>query len=442
MDRVEGTLSQLGSEALRIAAELIRFDTTNTGDSASVGERAAAEYAMGLLEEVGYQPQYFESAPRRGTVLLRIEGRDAGRPALVLHGHLDVVPAEAGDWRVDPFSGEIIDGYLWGRGAVDMKDMAGMMLAVVRQWARSGTRPPRDVLFCFFADEEAGGRLGSHWTVEHQPEFFADATEAVGEVGGYATYVAGQRVYLLQTAEKGLSWLRLVANGTAGHGSAENPDNAVVHLVEALERITRHVWPSQLGPTMRQLLSGAADLAGLPIDLADPASWEPVLAAFGPAKRWVTPSTATACNLTGLAAGGKVNVVPGQATGLIDMRPLPGQSAWALEQMAELAGPQVSVEIINQDAGMEAPLTGDLVTEMQAALHRADPAGTVLPYMLPGGTDAKALSQLGIAGYGFTPLLLPAGFDFTAMFHGVDERVPVSAVGFGAEVLADFLAHC
>ena len=442
MGRVEGTLSQLGSEALRIAADLIKIDTTNTGDGASVGERTAAEYAMGLLQEVGYTPAYFESTPRRGTVLLRIEGHDAGRPALVLHGHLDVVPAEAEAWQVDPFGGEIIDGCLWGRGAVDMKDMAGMMLAVVRQWARTGTKPPRDVLLCFFADEEAGGRLGSHWTVEHRPEFFAGATQAVGEVGGYATYVAGRRVYLLQTAEKGLTWLRLVATGTAGHGSADNPDNAVTHLVEALQRITQHVWPSQLNSTMRQLLAGAADLAGLSVDLADPASWAPVLAAFGPAERWVTPATASACNLTGLAAGGKVNVVPGQATGLIDLRPVPGQSAAALAQIEDLAGPKVRVEVINQDRGLEAPLTGDLVTAMRAALERADPAGTVLPYMLPGGTDAKALSRLGIDGYGFTPLLLPAGFDFTAMFHGVDERVPVSAIGFGAEVLADFLAHC
>jgi len=440
--RVEGTTTDLGTEALRIATELIRLDTTNTGDSTSVGERQAAQYVMGLLQEVGYQPQYFESEPRRGTVLLRIEGSDAGRPGLVLHGHLDVVPAEAMDWQTDPFGGEIIDGYLWGRGAVDMKDMDAMMLAVVRQWAQQGLRPPRDVLLCFFADEEAGGRLGSHWTVEHHAEFFAGATEAVGEVGGYSTYVAGRRVYLLQTAEKGLTWLRLVARGTAGHGSASNPDNAVVHLVNALQRVARQAWPGHLNSTMQQLLSGAADLAGLPIDLAEPDSWEPVLAAFGPARRWVAPSTATACNLTGLQGGSKVNVVPGQASGLVDMRPLPGHSAPALEQIEVLAGPHVSVEQINQDAGIEAPIDCDLVQAMQAALNRADPEAAVLPYMMPGGTDAKALSRLGIAGYGFAPLQLPVGFDFTAMFHGVDERVPVQAIDFGANVLADFLAHC
>ncbi|MDR1823741.1 MAG: M20/M25/M40 family metallo-hydrolase [Bifidobacteriaceae bacterium] len=432
--------SLLATETLQICRDLIRLDTTNTGDDTSVGERTAAEYVIGLLQEVGLQPFYAESQPRRGSLVVRIEGADAARPALVLHGHLDVVPAAAGDWSVDPFGAEVSDdGLLWGRGAVDMKDMDAMMLAVVRDWARSGTKPPRDIILCFFADEEHGGWLGSHWLVDHHPELFEGATEAVGEVGGYSTWVNGRRVYLIQTAEKGIAWLRLVAKGTAGHGSAVNPDNAVAHLVAAADAIARHAWPLHLTPAMRALLDGVAALTGLPLDPEDPASVRAVIDALGPAKRFVAASTGTSVNLTGLTAGYKVNVVPGAATATVDMRPVPGGRDEAWETVRRLAGPHVRVETISDDVPVENPFDVPLAGQMAAALRRADPGAVVLPYLLAAGTDAKALSKLGIRGYGFVPLSLPPDFDFTAMFHGVDERVPVASLAAGVAVLKDFL---
>ena len=433
-------MDAMGQRALSIAQDLIRIDTTNTGDSASKGERQAAEYVVGLLEDCGYQPIYIESEPRRGSVLLRIEGHDAAKPPLILHGHLDVVPAQAERWTVDPFGGQISDGYLWGRGAVDMKNMVAMILALIEHWAASGQRPARDLLVGFFADEEAGGRKGAHWLIDHHPDFFIGAEEAVGEVGGFSTMVAGQRAYLLQTAEKGIAWLQLVATGTAGHGSARNPDNAVVHLVDALTRVRDIAWPIRWTETVRRLLSGAAELAGLNLDLDDPDSVEAVLAAFGPASRWVAPSIATSCNLTGLEAGDKVNVVPDQASALLDIRPLPGQHNQVFDQVGQAAGRNVRVETVNIDTGLEAPIDSPIVQAMTEALAKADPKAVVLPYMLPAGTDAKALSRLGIAGYGFTPMQLPPSFDFTAMFHGIDERVPVQTFGFGTGVLGDFLA--
>ncbi|MCL1898369.1 MAG: M20/M25/M40 family metallo-hydrolase, partial [Micrococcales bacterium] len=312
-------MDAVGQRALSIAQDLIRFDTTNTGDSASQGERQAAEYVIGLLQDCGYQPIYLESEPRRGNVMLRIEGHDDGKPPLVLHGHLDVVPAQSESWTVDPFGVQISDGFLWGRGAVDMKNFDAVILALIEYWAATGQRPARDLLVCFFADEEAGGRKGAHWLVDHHPDFFIGAEEAVGEVGGFSTMVAGQRTYLLQTAEKGIAWLQLVARGTAGHGSARNTDNAVFHLVEALTRVTRIAWPISWNETVRRLLTGAAELAGLSLDWDDPTSLEAVVAAFGPASRWVASSIATSCNLTGLAAGGKINVVPEQASALLDI---------------------------------------------------------------------------------------------------------------------------
>jgi acetylornithine deacetylase/succinyl-diaminopimelate desuccinylase-like protein len=317
-----------------------------------------------------------------------------------------------------------------------------MMIAIARDMVRRDWRPARDIVFAFFADEEAGGRLGAHWCVDNHPELFAGATEAIGEVGGFSTEVAGRRAYLIQTAEKGLMWLRAVARGTAGHGSAANPDNAVRHIVEAAGRLAAHPWPVELTPTVTALFAGIAELTGLPFDLdnpREPTAIEALLAALGPARRFAATAIGTAVNPTGLAGGQKVNVVPSQAQASFDIRPLPGARDRVLAQVKSLLGPRVELEFLGDDIGVEAPFECDLVDAMAAALERADPGAVALPYMLSAGTDAKSLAGLGIRGYGFVPLRLPSGFDFTAMFHGVDERVPVESIEFGTRVLADLL---
>jgi acetylornithine deacetylase/succinyl-diaminopimelate desuccinylase-like protein len=433
--------NRIAAETVEYCAELIRFDTTNTGDDSSRGERAAAEYTMGLLTEVGYEPVYVESRPRRGSVFLRIAGTDPGAPALVVHGHLDVVPAQEDEWSVPPFAGVVQGGAIWGRGAVDMKDMDAMMIACARDMAKSGWRPRRDLVLAFFADEESGGGLGAKWCVEHRPELFAGATEAVGEVGGFSTSIGGRRAYLIQTAEKGLMWLRLAMRGTAGHGSAANPDNAVSHLADAVARLAAYPWPVHVSPAVEGLLRGTAELVGIGYD-EDPGTLDRLLDALGPVRRFVAPTLGTACNPTGLRAGYKANVVPSQAEATLDIRPLPGQHQAALGVVEGAMGERGSVDPIHIGIGVESPFDVPLVDAMAQALGRADPEGVVLPYMLAAGTDAKSLAELGIRGYGFVPLRLPSDFDFTAMFHGVDERVPVDAVEFGAIVLADFLATC
>ncbi|MCC2308160.1 M20/M25/M40 family metallo-hydrolase [Cellulomonas chengniuliangii] len=422
-------------EVVRICQELIRIDTSNYGDGTGPGERAAAEYVMGLLTEVGLSPEYFESEPGRANVVVRLEGRDRERPALVLHGHLDVVPAQASDWSVDPFSGEEKDGLIWGRGAVDMKDMDAMMLAVVRQMAREGRKPARDVVLAFFADEEAGGVHGARWAVDNRPDLFEGATEAISEVGGFSVEVDGRRAYLLQTAEKGIGWLRLVADGRAGHGSQVNHDNAVTHLAAAVARIGQHPWPLALTPTVERLLRGVADLTGLPFDPHDPQTVDRLVHALGPASRFVGATLRNTANPTQLSAGYKANVIPGRAEAVIDGRFLPGHESQLMSTLHELAGPEVRIEVLHRDVALEVPFEGELVDAMAAALLAEDPGAAVLPYTLSGGTDNKSLSVLGITGYGFAPLRLPGAMDFSAMFHGVDERVPTDALRFGVRVL-------
>ena len=426
-------------EVVEICRRLIRIDTSNYGDGSGPGERAAAEYVCELLTEVGWEPELIESEPGRASVVLRIEGTDPSRPALVVHGHTDVVPAQAEDWQVDPFSAEIRDGMIWGRGAVDMKDMDAMILTVVRDMARRGWRPARDLVVAFFADEEAGGAKGARWLVDNRPELFEGATEAISEVGGYSVDVDGRRVYLLQTAEKGLAWLRLLADGRAGHGSQVNTDNAVTHLAGAIARIGAHSWPLHLTGTVRQLLTGVAELTGTTFDPEDPEGIDELVRALGPAAKFVGATLRTGTNPTQLSAGYKANVIPGRAEGAIDLRYLPGEEEAVHAKLRELAGPHVRIEPIHADVALEVPFEGELVDHMVAAIDAEDPGAVVLPYMLSGGTDNKSLSRLGITGYGFAPLQLPPELDFAGMFHGVDERVPVDALRFGVRVLKRLL---
>jgi acetylornithine deacetylase/succinyl-diaminopimelate desuccinylase-like protein len=428
-------------EVATICQDLLRIDSSNFGDGSGPGERAAAEHVAALLAEVGFEPELFESAPGRTTVVTRWAGVDSTRPALVLHGHTDVVPAEASDWSVAPFSGEEIDGYLWGRGAVDMKDMDAMILSVVREMVRTGTKPARDVVLAFFADEESGGRMGARYAVDHRPELFEGASEAISEVGGFSVDVGGRRTYLVQTAEKGLAWLRLLAGGTAGHASQVNDDNAVVRLAEAVARIGRHPWPMSLSPTVDALLRGVAELTGLPFDPEDPRSVDALVAALGPAARFVGATTRATTQPTQLNAGYKANVVPARADAILDVRYLPGQGEETLAEIARVAGHGVRVETLHYDVALETTFEGSLVDAMVDALAVEDPDAAVLPYMLSAGTDNKSLSRLGIIGYGFVPLRLPPELDFTAMFHGVDERVPIESLRFGTRVLRRLLTR-
>ena len=428
-------------EVVELCRDLIRIDTTNTGDLAtSAGERAAAEYVAEKLAEVGLQPQIRESAPGRASVVARFEGTDPARGALLVHGHLDVVPADPSEWSVDPFSGEIKDGYIWGRGAVDMKDFDAMVLAVVRAWRRRGVRPPRDLVLCFTADEEAGSDYGARFLVRQHSDLLDGCTEAIGEVGGYSFTVSDDlRVYLIQTAEKGMDWLRLHAKGRPGHGSLLHDDNAVTALCEAVARVGRHRFPIELTPTVRTFLEQISELLGLELDPDDP---EAMVGKLGPIAAFIGATMRNTANPTRLAAGYKENVVPSRASATIDCRTLPGRADELRAQLRELVGPEIEIEPIHQQTALETTFDGPLVDAMAAALRAADPGARALPYMLSGGTDAKSFHELGIRCFGFAPLRLPPDLNFAALFHGIDERVPVEGLQFGVRVLDRFLASC
>ncbi|UTX54492.1 M20/M25/M40 family metallo-hydrolase [Leucobacter aridicollis] len=424
------------SETARIARDLIRIDTSNRGEGDANPERPAADYVSAYLRELGLDPVTIESAPGRASVVARVAGREPELPALVLHGHLDVVPADPANWTVDPFAGVVKDGLLWGRGAVDMKDMDAMILTAIAELLRAGEKPRRDVILAFFADEENGGVYGSHHLVEHYPELFAGAGSAISEVGGYSIEIAGQRAYLVQTGEKALDWIRLRARGTAAHGSRVWHDNAVTKLATAVAALGNHEWPIALCDTTRELIDEIAAIVGEDPKQINP---EEMVLSLGKGAGLIQASLRNTSNPTVLTAGYKHNVIPDTAEALVDVRTLPAERDDVLAKIRELVGPEIEIETVHSDIGLEVPFAGELVEAMKAAIEAHDPGARVLPYLLSGGTDNKALARLGITGYGFAPLKLPADLDFPGMFHGVDERVPLDALDFGHGVLADLL---
>ena len=428
----------IDSEVVQIVRDLIQIDTSNYGDESGPGEALAAEYVEAKLIEAGIECERYEttSGARQG-VSARIPGKSPDRPALLLHGHLDVVPAKAGDWTYDPFAAEIHDGMVWGRGAVDMKDGDGIILAMVRAWAKAGIQPDRDVVLNFFPDEEAGSRHGSHWLVDKRADMFHGVSEAVGEVGGFSlTLKNDMRVYLVQTAEKGIRWMKLRAEGTAGHGSFLNNDNAVTKLAEAVAAVGRHKFDVALTPTVRDFIKAISDALGVPLSADDP---EELLAQLGPIARIIGATLSNTANPTMLTAGYKHNVIPGEASAMIDGRFLPGFEDELLKDIDNLLPAGVYREDVISDIALEAPFDVPLVDAMSQAIRAEDPLGIPVPYTVSGGTDAKALSTLGITCYGFLPLLLPPELDFSAMFHGVDERVPTSGLEFGVRVMDRFV---
>ncbi|MYX40310.1 M20/M25/M40 family metallo-hydrolase [Streptomyces sp. SID89] len=428
-------------EVVELCAELIRFDTSNpTSD-----ERACADWVVARLAEAGIASELVESAPGRANVIARIPGADPARGALLVHGHLDVVPADAAEWRIPPFSGEIRDGYLWGRGAIDMKDTVAVMLATARHFARTGARPAREIVLAFLADEEAGGRFGAHWLVEHRPELFAGVTEAIGEGGGFSYALDDtRRLYPIENAQRGMAWMELTATGRAGHGSSPNSENAVTDLAESLTRIGRHTFPVRLIAPVRAVLEEAARLQGVDVDLdaEDAETLEAELAKLGHVSDFLQVVLRNSANPTMFSAGYQTNVIPGRATARVDGRFLPGHEQELIDTVDALLLPSVSRAWVNHDIAMETSFDGPLVDAMCDAVRAEDPDGHPVPYCNPGGTDAKAFTELDIRCFGFKGLKLPHDLDYSRLFHGVDERVPLEGLRFGVRVMTRLWHDC
>ncbi|MGQ5229580.1 M20/M25/M40 family metallo-hydrolase [Streptomyces sp. yara] len=423
-------------EVVTFTSDLIRIDTTNRGGG-DCQERPAAEYAAARLAEAGLEPVMLERTPGRTNVVARLEGTDPSADALLLHGHLDVVPAEPADWSVHPFSGEIRDGVVWGRGAVDMKNMDAMILSVVRSWAREGVRPRRDVVIAFTADEEDSAADGAGFLADRHPHLFEGCTEGVSESGAYTFHDGqGRQFYPIGAGERGTGWMRLTARGRAGHGSKVNRENAVTRLAAAITRIGEHEWPLRLTPTVRAALTEIAAVYGIETDLSDV---DALLDKLGGAAKLVEATVRNSSNPTMLDAGYKVNVIPGEAVAHVDGRFLPDTEDEFRATMDRLTGPDVDWEFAHREIALQAPVDSPTFTAMREAVQAFAPEAHTVPYCMSGGTDAKQFARLGITGYGFAPLKLPEGFDYQALFHGVDERVPVEALRFGVQVLDRFL---
>lgn len=423
-----------------LCSELIRFDTTNLGDGESpLGERAIAEYIAEHLTNFGLTPTLLERAPTRSNVVARLSGADPSLPPLLVQAHLDVVPADPAEWTVPPFAGEIHDGYVWGRGAVDMKDMCATVLTVLSRWSSAGTVPRRDIVLAFVADEEDRGEWGAHWLVDEHRSLFEDCTAAISESGGYTVHTTrpGVRLYPVATAERGTAHLRLTAAGRAGHGSRRNEDNAVTTLVHALSRLASHRWPVHLTPAVRAFLDRAGPALGVEVDLAD---IDETLRRLGPTAKIIENTVRNSTTPTVLTAGYKVNVIPGTASALVDTRVLPGTEEELLAEIDRLVGPNVRREFVHRQAAVQAPVDSPWFDAMATSLRAFDPSAVVVPFCMGGGTDAKAFAPLGIDCYGFAPLYVPKGYELQRMAHGVDERVPVEGLRFGVNVLDRFLS--
>ena len=432
-------LNLLEEDCIKMCQELIQIPSVNYGEGRG-DEKAVADYVAAKLAEVGIVSELIVTGENRVNVVAKIEGSNAERPGLVLHGHLDVVPVNAADWSVDPFGGIIKDGYIWGRGAVDMKDMDAMILAVARAWKRAGFVPERNILLVFFADEEAGSEYGSRWLVKNRPEIFSGYTEAVSEVGGFSvTLDTGDRLYFVEGAQKGINWLKLTANGSAGHGSFINKENAITKLSNAVARIGSHEWPQIETKTGAKFFKKIAELTG---NTYDATNVRPLLKHIGGAARMMGATIQNTSNPTMLEAGYKANVIPQTASAVVDGRFLPGYEEDLLNTVKALAGPDIDIEVLVRDKALEVEFSGPLVDAMCSAIAQFDPEGIPVPYLMSGGTDNKALSDLGIIGYGFSPVKLPPDLDFFALFHGVDERIPVDGLKFGVKVLNSFLQNC
>ena len=431
--------TQAEAEAIGLFKDLLRIDTTNPPGN----ERPAADLIAKILEREGIPFVIEESAPTRASLVARLKGTGKKGP-LLLNGHLDVVPADPEHWKHPPFAAEEAEGCIWGRGAIDMKNMVAMSLMTMVLLKRSGAVLDRDLIFAAVADEEAGSRLGAVHLVEKHPDLVR-SEYVLNEVGGHTLHMGPSRFYPVQVSEKGICWFTMKAKGEPGHGSMPHGKNAVVRLSKAIAKLGKTRLPQHNTAVVDGFLRALAKGAPMPQSLALPGLLEPRLAGFlldvlGKAN----PDQAMGINAmlrnttspTMLEAGRKVNVIPATATATIDGRTIPGQSvADFLAEVRKVVGDDLELTVLEQHEGTVFPSDTPVYETIRKVLGRHDPGATVVPYMIPGFTDSFAYARLGAVCYGFSPTKLGPELNFTRMYHGHDERIPKDGFTWGLHVL-------
>lgn len=435
-------------DVVDLLSRLVRFDTSNFGGGRSHGERECALWIAEQVRAAGFDPQLLHrpDAPERLNVVVRVPGTEPGLEGILLHAHTDVVPVEADQWSVPPFEGLVRDGYVYGRGTQDMLWTVACALHTLLVWGATGERPRRDVVVAFVADEEDAGRWGAEWLVAEHPELFEGLAVAIGESGGECerrldTLGRPVNLYTINAGERGTMHLRLRATGRSGHGSRPRGDEAVTKLLRALIRLADHEWPLTLSQVVRGQFEQTAAALAHDLDLDD----EESLWAFvdwlgeeaGPMRFTVRPSATP----TVLRAGYKVNVIPGEAVAEVDVRCPPGAADFVHQTLGELIGDEVEWEYSTRGEPLESPISGPWWDAMVAAIVAIDPDAVVVPGCMGGGTDNKAFAKLGLDTYGYTPAPADPDGRVAGGYHGVDERIPVSVVAGGAEMLRQFLAE-
>lgn len=434
-------MKSIGDEALEHLKALIRIDTTNPPG----GETAACEYLKTALAKEGIDSEIFEKERGRGNLIARVKG-DSSKPPLLLQGHLDVVMAESDKWTHPPFAAQIADGYLYGRGAIDMKNMVAMELQTVLLAKRLGWPLKRDLIFAAVADEEAGCNMGSKFLVEEHGEK-VKAEYAIGEIGGFSIEQRGKRFWPIGVAEKGVVWLKISVTGTPGHGAMPNNDNAVVKIARAAERIGKATLPLHLTEVVETFVNAMAEAQPKAVgkilrQVVNPKLSNIVLNHLIPDKgvaKSLYASLHNTANATMIHAGEKINVVPGKAELWVDGRTLPGQGTEDfLREIKKVVGKDFEIEVINSMPPLTTDLNDPAYLAMKSAILRHDPEGVPVPYLVPGFTDAKFFSKTGAKCFGFSPMLLGAKEKFAELFHGHDERIPVEGFKKGLEIFLDF----
>ena len=414
--------------------ELIRFDTTNPPGN----EAACIDFLRAQLDEVGCETQTYEQVPGRPNLVSRLPGGEA--PPLLLQGHVDVVTTALQDWKHPPFAAVLEDGYVWGRGALDMKAGVAMLVHAFLRAKRENVQLPGDLVLLVLSDEEAGGNVGARYVVQEHPELFDGMRYALGEFGGFTLHVGGKRFYPIQVAEKQICWLKATVRGPGGHGAMVHRGGTIARLGRFLSDLDRKRMPVHVTPVVRQTIEAiAAELprrqSAIVRSLLKPRLTGAALRLLGPTAAQFEPMLRNTVNATIVRGGAKINVVPSEIELELDGRALPGFSPEQLiAELHDLAGDDIEVELVRHDPGPAAPDLG-LFETLAGVIRELDPEGIPIPLLQIGVTDGRFFSQAGVQTYGFLPMRLPEGFDFTKLIHAADERIPVDAVEFGAEAV-------